>query len=84
MPANGPVLRPRSRRGRARSGGAPVPVSLRAAGLDLDDDTRTYIRRRGAAQRRLFVQDRGRLVGVISQTDIAHAVGSGRLQAYWL
>lgn len=30
--------------------------------------------------RRLFVQDRGRLVGVISQTDIAHAIGSGRLQ----
>lgn len=29
--------------------------------------------------RRLFVQDRGRLVGVISQTDIAQAVGSGRL-----
>jgi CBS domain-containing protein len=30
--------------------------------------------------RRLFVQDGGRLVGVISQTDIAHALGSGRLQ----
>ena len=29
--------------------------------------------------RRLFVQDKGRLVGVISQTDIAQAVGSGRL-----
>jgi CBS domain-containing protein len=29
--------------------------------------------------RRLFVEDEGRLVGVISQTDIAHAVGSGRL-----
>ena len=29
--------------------------------------------------RRLFVQDRGKLVGVISQTDIAHAVGTGRL-----
>lgn len=29
--------------------------------------------------RRLFVQDGGRLVGVISQTDIAHAIGSGRL-----
>ena len=29
--------------------------------------------------RRLFVEDRGRLVGVISQTDIAHAVGLGRL-----
>lgn len=41
---------------------------------------------RQAAQRmlysdikRLFVEDKGRLVGVISQTDIAHAVGSGRL-----
>ena len=29
--------------------------------------------------RRLFVEDRERLVGVISQTDIAHAVGTGRL-----
>jgi CBS domain-containing protein len=29
--------------------------------------------------RRLFVEDKGRLIGVISQTDIAHAVGLGRL-----
>jgi len=29
--------------------------------------------------RRLFVEDQGRLVGVISQTDIAQAVGKGRL-----
>ena len=29
--------------------------------------------------RRLFVQEKGRLIGVISQTDIAQAVGSGRL-----
>ena len=29
--------------------------------------------------RRVFVEDQGRLVGVISQTDIAHAVGTGRL-----
>ena len=29
--------------------------------------------------RRLFVEDHGKLVGVISQTDIAHAVGTGRL-----
>jgi CBS domain-containing protein len=29
--------------------------------------------------RRLFVEDEGRLVGVISQTDIAHAVGTARL-----
>jgi CBS domain-containing protein len=28
---------------------------------------------------RLFVEERGQLVGVISQTDIAQAVGSGRL-----
>jgi CBS domain-containing protein len=29
--------------------------------------------------RRLFVEDGGRLLGVVSQTDIAHAMGSGRL-----
>ena len=29
--------------------------------------------------RRLFVEDQGRLVGVITQTDIAHAVGTGRI-----
>jgi CBS domain-containing protein len=29
---------------------------------------------------RLFVEDAGRLVGVISQTDIAHAVGTGRIR----
>lgn len=41
---------------------------------------------REAAQRmlytevkRLFVEEKGRLVGVISQTDIAQAVGNGRL-----
>jgi CBS domain-containing protein len=28
---------------------------------------------------RLFVEDHGRLVGVISQTDIAQALGSGRI-----
>ena len=32
-----------------------------------------------AEVRRLFVADQGRLVGVISQTDIAHAMGTGRL-----
>jgi CBS domain-containing protein len=32
-----------------------------------------------AEVRRLFVEDDGRLVGVISQTDIAHAMGTGRL-----
>ena len=30
--------------------------------------------------KRLFVEENGRLVGVISQTDIAHAVGQGRLR----
>lgn len=30
--------------------------------------------------KRLFVEEDGRLVGVISQTDIAHAVGVGRLR----
>ena len=29
--------------------------------------------------RRLFVEDGGRLVGVISQTDIAYAMGTGRV-----
>lgn len=29
--------------------------------------------------RRLFVEDEGKLVGVISQTDIAHALGTGRV-----
>jgi CBS domain-containing protein len=29
--------------------------------------------------RRLFVEERGKLIGVITQTDIAHAVGTGRL-----
>lgn len=29
--------------------------------------------------RRLFVTDQGKLVGVISQTDVAHAMGMGRL-----
>jgi CBS domain-containing protein len=29
--------------------------------------------------RRLFVEEKGRLVGVLSQTDIAQAMGSGRL-----
>jgi len=32
-----------------------------------------------AEVRRLFVEEKGRLVGVISQTDIAHAMGTGRL-----
>ena len=32
-----------------------------------------------AGVKRLFVEDDGRLVGVVSQTDIAYAVGTGRL-----
>lgn len=32
-----------------------------------------------AEVKRLFVEDDGRLVGVVSQTDIAYAVGTGRL-----
>jgi CBS domain-containing protein len=32
-----------------------------------------------AEVRRLFVEDDGMLVGVISQTDIVHAVGSGKI-----
>jgi CBS domain-containing protein len=30
--------------------------------------------------RRLFVEFEGRLVGVVSQTDLAHAIGSGKLR----
>jgi CBS domain-containing protein len=32
-----------------------------------------------AGVKRLFVEDDGRLVGVVSQTDIAYAVGTGKL-----
>ena len=32
-----------------------------------------------AEVKRLFVEDGGRLVGVLSQTDVAYAVGTGRL-----
>ncbi|MGE0159830.1 MAG: CBS domain-containing protein [Gemmatimonadales bacterium] len=32
-----------------------------------------------AEVKRLFVEDAGRLVGVVSQTDIAYAVGTGRI-----
>jgi CBS domain-containing protein len=34
---------------------------------------------RYADVRRLFVEDQGKLVGVITQTDIAHAVRTGRI-----
>jgi CIC family chloride channel protein len=48
--------------------------------IKLDDDAREAAKHMLYTQvRRLFVQEAGRLVGVISQTDIAHAVGSGRL-----
>jgi CBS domain-containing protein len=48
--------------------------------IELDEDAREAAKHMLYTQvRRLFVQDRGRLVGVISQTDIAHAVGNGRL-----
>jgi CBS domain-containing protein len=45
-----------------------------------DADVRDAVRQMLSAEvRRLFVQKDGRLVGVISQTDVAHAVGTGRL-----
>jgi CBS-domain-containing membrane protein len=45
-----------------------------------DADVREAAKRmRDADVRRLFVEDQGRLIGVISQTDIANAVGAGRL-----
>jgi CBS domain-containing protein len=53
----------------------PNPLSI-----EPDADARDAARQMLYAEvRRLFVQERGRLVGVISQTDIAHAVGSGRI-----
>jgi CBS domain-containing protein len=45
-----------------------------------DADAREAARQMMQADvRRLFVEDQGRLIGVISQTDIANAVGMGRL-----
>lgn len=45
-----------------------------------DDDVRDAARQMLYADiRRLFVAEKGRLVGVISQTDIAQAVANGRL-----
>lgn len=53
----------------------PVPITI-----EPDADVREAARRMLYGEvRRLFVEDDGRLVGVISQTDIAHALGSGRL-----
>ncbi|MBX6331739.1 MAG: CBS domain-containing protein [Gemmatimonadaceae bacterium] len=48
--------------------------------IEPDADVREAAQRMLYAEvRRLFVEDHGRLVGVISQTDIAHAMGSGRV-----
>ncbi len=48
--------------------------------IEPDADARDAARRMLYGEvKRLFVEDKGRLVGVITQTDIAHAVGSGRL-----
>lgn len=48
--------------------------------IEPDADVRQAAQRMLYAEvRRLFVKDQDRLVGVISQTDIAHAMGSGRL-----
>ncbi len=48
--------------------------------IEPDADARDAARRMLYGEvKRLFVEDEGRLVGVITQTDIAHAVGSGRL-----
>lgn len=45
-----------------------------------DDDVREAARQMLYTEvHRIFVVDQDRLVGVISQTDIAHAVGTGRL-----
>lgn len=48
--------------------------------IELDADVRHAAQQMLYADvRRLFVEEGGRLVGVISQTDIAHAMGTGRL-----
>jgi CBS domain-containing protein len=48
--------------------------------IDPDADVREAAQRMLYGEvRRLFVEDKGRLLGVVSQTDIAHAMGSGRL-----
>jgi CBS domain-containing protein len=51
-------------------------VIMTSPGADVREAARQML---SAGVRRLFVQENGRLVGVISQTDIAHAVGTGRL-----
>jgi CBS domain-containing protein len=53
----------------------PKPITIGA-----DADAREAAQKMLYAEvKRLFVEDGGKLVGVISQTDIAHAVGTGRL-----
>lgn len=48
--------------------------------IELDADVRQAAQRMLYADvRRLFVEEQGRLVGVISATDVAQAVGAGRL-----
>lgn len=48
--------------------------------IELDADVRQAAQRMLYGEvRRLFVEEKGRLVGVISQTDIAHAMGTGKL-----
>jgi CBS domain-containing protein len=48
--------------------------------IDPDADAREAAKHMLYADvRRLFVEKDGKLVGVISQTDIAHAVATGRL-----
>jgi CBS domain-containing protein len=53
----------------------PAPYSI-APDVDAREAAKQMLY---ADVRRLFVEDQGRLVGVISQTDIAQAVATGRL-----
>lgn len=83
----GDVLR--SAAGRNEDWEAPLPVSNETVRdimsttpytIAPDADAREAAKQMLYADvRRLFVEDDGRLVGVISQTDIAHAVGTGQL-----
>jgi CBS domain-containing protein len=83
----GDVLRAEAGRGDAAAGARPFDgMTVRDIMtpdphvIAPDEDAREAARHMLYAEvRRLFVEDRGRLVGVISQTDIAHAVGTGRL-----
>lgn len=56
-------------------------MTPRAITIEPDADVREAAQRMLYGEvRRLFVEEDGRLVGVISETDIAHALGSGRLR----